>query len=439
MKNVTDWLHLAYGKEPSHLEDIRSNYFKRDERRFDGEYTIQTRFGTKIVWEIYSAIIGKMDDGRKMAMNVAFDITERKLKDEEILYLSYHDPLTGLYNRRYYDQELWRMRQPKHLPVSIIMADINGLKITNDAFGHAAGDQLLLRIRDLFLKHKHKEDVICRTGGDEFVFLMPNTPKPDAFVRIDQMNAELERMVLNGINISVSFGLATRVDGTDFDEIVSEAEIDMYNKKLYEISSKRSETIKTILSTLHLKSPREETHSHRVSDLAVQIGQQLGMRKDELNLLRMMGTLHDIGKIAIDERILNKTEPLNAEEWLEIRRHPEIGYRILSTTMEYAEIAGDILAHHEYWNGNGYPKGIKGEAIPIRSRIIAVADAYDAMTSDRPYREALGKEQAAKQLCEHCGKQFDPAIVKLFIEQILGMSCENCDLEAKRTEDGSLL
>lgn len=429
LKTISDWLRLAYGKIPSHFEEIQHNYFRRDERRFDGEFEIRTKDGRTLIWEIYSAAIGKTDDDLKLVMNVAFDVTERKQKDQEILFLSYHDPLTGLYNRRFYDQELWRLRQPKHAPVSVIMADINGLKITNDAFGHAAGDQLLLRIRDLFLKYKQKDEIICRTGGDEFVFLLPQTPYEKALQKIDVMNQELEKMVLNGINISVSFGVATKTTQLDFEDVVSEAEIDMYNKKLFEVSSKRSETVKTIMNTLYLKSAREEDHAQAVGELAVQIGQAMGMRRDEVNLLRMMGQIHDIGKIAVDERILNKAEPLTPEEWIDIKRHPEIGYRILSSSAEYAQIAGDILAHHERWDGQGYPKGIAGEAIPLRARIIAVAESYQAMTTSRPYREALTPEEAVREICRMAGKQFDPAIAQRFVEIVKGGTCPCEDVQ----------
>ncbi|MDZ4196269.1 MAG: diguanylate cyclase [Candidatus Izemoplasmatales bacterium] len=412
---LEDWLLKAYGKVPSNLERYRTEYFKDRHRRLDGEFIIHTKDGKKRHWEIYSAIIGKMDDGRKIAMNVAFDITERKQQNEEILYLSYHDSLTGLYNRRYYDQALWTLRHPQHLPLSVIMADINGLKLTNDAFGHSSGDSLLLRVRDLFLKVKREKDIISRIGGDEFVFLLPNTPHKEALHLIDDLNNELERLVLNGISISVSFGLSTAHLASEIEETIKQAEIDMYNKKLYELSSKRSDTIKAIIQALYLKNPIEEIHAKGVSDYAAALGQLLNMRKDDINYLRMMGNLHDIGKIAIDEYILNKLDPLTDAEWVEIKKHPESGYRILSSSIEYAEIANDILYHHEWFNGTGYPTGIEGYKIPLRSRIIAIADAYEAMTSDRPYRKAMSKSEATKELIRGAGTQFDLKLVQKFV------------------------
>jgi len=146
------------------------------------------------------------------------------------------------------------------------------------------------------------------------------------------------------------------------------------------------------------------------------IGKQLNLREDELNLLRHMANLHDIGKIGVDESILNKNGPLTKEEWQEVRKHPEIGYRLLVSSNEYADIARDILHHHERYDGKGYPQGLTATDIPFFSRIIAVADAYDAMTSERPYRHALLHEEAINELKNNMGTQFDPEIAQNFID-----------------------
>jgi HD-GYP domain-containing protein (c-di-GMP phosphodiesterase class II) len=183
----------------------------------------------------------------------------------------------------------------------------------------------------------------------------------------------------------------------------------------YETTSHRSETIKTILQTLHEKNPREEAHSKRVSMICRAMGEALGMGDDELQLLTTISNLHDIGKIAIDERILNKQGKLDEHEWDMIKKHPEIGYRILSASSEYAEVAIDILSHHEYFDGNGYPRGLSGEAIPLRARIIAIVDAFDAMISKRTYRESLTVDQAIQELINGKGTQFDPNLVDLFL------------------------
>lgn len=190
----------------------------------------------------------------------------------------------------------------------------------------------------------------------------------------------------------------------------------MYKQKLYEFDSHRSEFIKSILKSLHEKNPYVEEHSQRVSIICEEIGKKLGLRLHEINLLRLISQLHDIGKITIDEAILNKPGKLTDEEWSIIKRHPEIGYRIISTSPEYQEIAYDILSHHERYDGKGYPQGLKGDEIPLRARIVAIADAYDAMTSNRPYRKALTKDEAIHEIMKASGTQFDPALVEIFLD-----------------------
>jgi diguanylate cyclase (GGDEF)-like protein len=343
------------------------------------------------------------------------DVSDRKHYEQSILYLSYHDALTGLKNRRFYSEELARVDNPDALPLSVIMADINGLKLMNDAFGHDAGDELLCIVAEELKNCFLGKAEVSRVGGDEFVVILENTSKGEAMNYIDRAKSRIERHILHSMNVSVSFGVETKVDGVSIQEVIKIAEDDMYKHKLFEITSMRNDAIKAILATLFMKNPREELHSERVGELCQSLGQALGMRKDELNLLRIISNLHDIGKIAIDEQILNKPDKLNEEEWAEIKRHPEIGYRILSSSSEFAEISEDILSHHERWDGNGYPQGLKGNNIPYRSRIIAIADAYDAMTSERPYRKAMTREQALAEIVRCSGTQFDPTIATKFV------------------------
>ena len=368
----------------------------------------------KYIEELYSPI--RNDRHEVIGVNIiSQDITERKKYEESILYLSYRDSLTGLFNRRYYQEELIRLGKSKYHPLSIVLIDINGLKIVNDAFGHKAGDVLLCRVSEE-LKKAFSTERLARIGGDEFVAILPNTSTNDAQELIDLAKHEIEKVVIQGMQASVAFGLATKEDDTYVEKIIKLAEDDMYSHKLYEVSSHRNETIKTILKTLHEKNPREEMHSKRVSEICLKIGENLSMKTNDLNLLKAISNLHDIGKIAIDDNILNKPGKLDKDEWEQIKRHPEIGYRILSSTPEYAEIAQDILCHHERYDGKGYPRGIKGDEIPIRARIISLADAYDAMISERPYREAMTHDEAIEEILKCRGTQFDPEIVDIFIQ-----------------------
>ncbi len=209
------------------------------------------------------------------------------------------------------------------------------------------------------------------------------------------------------VDISISFGYKTKKNEKEkIEDIFKDAEDNMYKKKLFEGPSMRGKTIKAIINTLHEKNQGEEEHSSRVSELCKTMGEALGMHEYENEELKSAGLLHDIGKIAIDEKLLNKVGKLTDDEWEEIKRHPEIGYRILNTVNDMADIAMCVLSHHERWDGKGYPKGLKGNEIPIMSRIIAIADAYDVMTSERSYKSAIPKEDCNRGIT----KQFRESI-----------------------------
>jgi len=173
------------------------------------------------------------------------------------------------------------------------------------------------------------------------------------------------------------------------------------------------------MTTVYEKSQETEQHAERLAELSTRVGRMLNLMEKDLGELQLLGMLHDIGKIGIDDKILNKPGKLTEEEWVIMKRHPEIGYRIARASHKLARIADYILTHHERWDGTGYPKGLKGNDIPLLSRILAVADAYDAMTEDRVYRKAMSKEQALEEIRQNAGTQFDPLISNIFIETIL--------------------
>jgi diguanylate cyclase (GGDEF)-like protein/putative nucleotidyltransferase with HDIG domain len=340
--------------------------------------------------------------------------------EDKLHYLSYHDQLTGLYNRRFFEQELIRLDVEEYYPLTITMADINGLKLINDSFGHTVGDEYIKKVAKVMTDGARSNDTVCRLSGDEFIILSPNTEISEVKKVINKINKLAENEKVKSVNISVSFGFCSKYSQEESTlEVLKKAEDYMYKKKLFESPSMRGKTIYTIIATLHEKNPREEQHSHRVSQLCEQMGTELGLQEDDIRELKTVGLLHDIGKVAIDERILNKNGKLNQEEWEEIKKHPEIGYRILSTANELSEMAEYVLAHHERWDGKGYPRGLKGKDIPIQSSIIAIVDAYDAMVSERSYRNALSKEYAVSELIKGAGTQFSPECVKVFVEKVL--------------------
>jgi diguanylate cyclase (GGDEF)-like protein/putative nucleotidyltransferase with HDIG domain/PAS domain S-box-containing protein len=348
------------------------------------------------------------------------DVTERRQAEQEIRYLSYHDYLTGLHNRRFYEEELGRLDIPANLPITLIMADVNGLKLINDSFGHAMGDELLKKSARLITETVPRNSIVARLGGDEFIVILPQTDIFEAVDVIADLKAKTVNDKIGAVDISISFGYEIKeMEDQDIQEIYKRAEDDMYRHKLYESASIKNKTIELIMNTLYEKSSREMLHSRRVSELCKSIAGEMKLNKDAVNQIAAAGLMHDIGKMGIDEKILNKEGRLNFVEWQEIQRHPEIGYRILSSSSEFSEMSKYVYEHHERWDGKGYPKKLKGEEISIQARIIGVADAYDAMTCDRTYRKGLSRPAAICELRKNAGTQFDPEVTRVFVEKVL--------------------
>ena len=346
---------------------------------------------------------------------------ELVFQNDEILFLSYHDQLTGLYNRRFYEKQLKILDTSNNLPLTVVVGDVNGLKLINDSFGHAMGDRLLKKAAEVIKKCCGAHHIVSRTGGDEFVILMPETKSTEAELVIKLINETFIVEKLGSIEVSVSFGYKTKNNIKEsIKEVVKNADKQMYSNKIFESPTMRGKIVDTIIKTLHEKNESLEQHSIRVSKLCVRMGTVLGLSTYKINELKTVGLLHDIGKIAIDENILNKPGKLTDSEWKEVKRHPEIGYRILETATGMSKVAEYVLSHHERWDGKGYPNSLQGNEIPFESRIIGIIDAYDAMISDRVYHTAKSEEEAVAELKRNAGLQFDPELVMLFTEEVLG-------------------
>src|SRR6056297_3578978 len=348
------------------------------------------------------------------------DITEKKKRQKEIEYLSFHDHLTGLYNRRFFEEEIKRIDVVRNLPISIITLDVNGLKLINDTFGHSKGDEILVKIAQSIKNSIRSDEIAARIGGDEFSIILPKCTDNEAHIITERIKENTDKHSEGGIPFSLAIGFHTKEKPEEeISEVLKKAESKMYTNKLFSEKSKKREIILTMLSTLHEKHLREEEHSIRVSQLAYELGKALKMKDDRLNMLKTAGLLHDIGKIGIDYSIIEKPGRLTEEEYKEIKKHPEIGYRILKTSIEYEDISKLVLYHHEKIDGSGYPKGIKDSEIPLESKIISIVDAFDAMISSRPYKTKMVIKEAAAELKRCSGTQFDPTLVEVFTSKVI--------------------
>ncbi|MBP1763644.1 MAG: diguanylate cyclase with sensor [Firmicutes bacterium] len=368
------------------------------------------------VYDARGAIIG--------IVGVSRDITERERVAEHLRYLGYHDMLTGLYNRNYFEtfggisnSALEHPQEEKI--VGLITFDIDGLKLVNDAMGHDAGDRRLKCAADLLKEAVGERGSLARIGGDEFAAIVPGATMEtlDAIVNsihelMRQHNGVHELIPLN-IAIGRAIGDLAKIN---FNKLFKEADNAMYRDKMLHSQSSRNAIVKTVDEMLKARDFITEGHADRLQKLVVRLGKLLEFSEARLNDLRLLAQFHDVGKIGIPDNILFKPGPLAEEEEEIMQRHSEIGYHIAQSIREFASISEWVLKHHERWDGKGYPLGLSGEEIPLECRILLIADAYDAMTSDRPYRKALSQEIAVEELKKYSGSQFDPQMVQFFLQ-----------------------
>ncbi len=345
------------------------------------------------------------------------EVQSRIVNLDDRIRLYYKDSLTGLYNKNYFEEELSRLDTKRQLPISLIMGDINGLKLINDAFGHGMGDGALKKAAEIMTDSFREEDIISRTGGDEFIVLLPKTTEETAQKIVERIKMKCENSSLDYIKISISFGVATKTDESeDIQKILKKAEDRMYFKKLKESKETKLSMIKFLKSRLEKITYETRSHYERLKGLTMMMAEALGLSDSEKDELLLLCEFHDIGKIGVSKTILQKEGALDNEEWENVKRHSEIGYYIAREFRDASSIDELILIHHERWDGNGYPGLFKQEAIPIVARVFAIADAYDVMVNDRPYKTRMTRREALKEISEQSGKQFDPHISDLFIK-----------------------
>ena len=373
------------------------------------------RDGLQIPVQYSISAVRNKKNNTKGAVVIIRDVTSERNIQKQAEYLSFHDHLTDLYNRRFFEEELLRLDTLRNLPLSVIMIDVNGLKLTNDAFGHETGDRLLKKVAGIMKKECRNDDIVARLGGDEFSVILPKTDAVQAKLIMDRITGSADKENLKSIVISVAAGYATKTSpDQNIDEIIKIAENNMYSDKINTGKRMRRKTFELITVNLFEKYSYEQDQSERMKKLAARIGSAMGLSKDQISTLETISYYHDIGKIIIPPRLLNRPSDLSLEEYDLVQRHAEAGYQIMKSQEEYSSIAIYVLSHHERWDGNGYPRKQKGHEIPLLSRILAVLDAYTAMTGNLPYKKSLSTDSAIMELKKNAGLQFDPEVVDIF-------------------------
>ncbi len=352
---------------------------------------------------------------------VVRDITNSKLTAMKIYDMSIKDEFTGLYNRNFFEKELDKIDSNNLLNYSLIACDLDGLKLVNDTLGHHAGDQYLAMTSEIITKAFGGDNaIISRTGGDEFVVLLKNTSETEILEMLNESNNLMqgftkEKDLIIPLSISMGHAIADK-NSSSIREVLKQADDLMYRNKIHNKQSSRGNFIANLKNILEARNYDTDDHCKRIETLSIKLAQSIGFNDDQLKEIILLAKFHDFGKVGISEDILLKTSKLTDDEFKEMKRHSEIGYRIAKSSPEISHIADFILHHHEWWNGDGYPLGLAGDKIPMPCRILSIADAYDAMTNDRPYRKALSKEEAIAELKKFSGIQFDPNLVPKFIK-----------------------
>ncbi|HSV30488.1 MAG TPA: diguanylate cyclase [Atribacteraceae bacterium] len=337
---------------------------------------------------------------------------------KDLLSLSFHDQLTGLFNRRYFETEMRRLDTRRQLPLSVVMGDINGLKLVNDAFGYQKGDHLLMSFSGILRESCRQEDVIARWGGDEFTILLPQTPEEKGKEICSRILERCLQKRWKPIPISASLGLATKIHPNQvLASVLQQAEEKMFHEKTLKSSTVRRiflEALKYQLFEIH----QETWHNSegKILELHLALGKSFQLSKRQLEELLKLAMLHDIGKIALPREVLIKPGFLTPAEWDIVKKHPEIGFRIVQYFPDLAPLADSILSYRERWDGTGYPLGISGGKIAYLARLSNIINAFLAMTHNRPHQRAKSTAQAIREIEASAGQKFDPSIVTQFLK-----------------------
>ncbi len=353
-------------------------------------------------------------NGVNNSIIVVRNIEEQLNYNRYLHKLSYTDALTGLPNRRAFRDYIATLEDVDILPIGVLFLDIDGIKFINDSFGFQKGDEVIMMVSNIMNTIIKKQGYVARLSGDEFIGIAFNASSTSIDEAVNRIYKEVENIRINSLSMKVSCGYSIVDNFNDIKEAIKLSENNMYIDKNTSNNSMRNNPIDTIMNTLHEKDAYSEHHSQTVSMISANIAKALSLPGNQIKEIEQAALLHDIGKIIVPINILTKEGSLTEEEYHKMKEHSEIGYRLLSTMKSLNNIPEMVLSHHERWDGKGYPHQVKGEEIPLGARIISIADSYNAMTTNRPYRKKFTEEAAFNEIVSCRGTQFDPQIIDVF-------------------------
>lgn len=359
---------------------------------------------------------------RELYKSAKQELEGRKRNEAVLKHMSYHDSLTGLFNRTYFQEQLGILSEFEYKGVGVVCCDVDGLKIINDTMGHSMGDIMLIQVARVLTDVFPSDALVARIGGDEFSIILTDIDESNIRDLCRKIPEQLEKAQSETIKMKLSVGWSwcngLNMSVEKFHTLLKEADDLMYRNKLSSSKSNRNALVQGMMEMLKARDFITEGHSQRIQEYVMLVGRELMLSDRQIADLCLLAQFHDIGKIGVSDTVLFKTGMLTGEERKEIERHSVVGYRIAQAIPELLPIADFILKHHEWWNGRGYPLGLHGEEIPIENRIIAIADAFDAMTNDRPYRLKMSIPDALAELKKFAGIQFDPELVNVFTKVV---------------------
>jgi diguanylate cyclase (GGDEF)-like protein len=424
-KNIVELLSKGSPERRDHLAGLLGRVFEAADQKAAqailDELPNVLRLGDRDVAISRNALLPDRESGKaSLVMLVLTEIVESDCADTSVAYYGYHDKLTSLYNRAYVEGILPQIVSRSNGQLSLVMADLNGLKLTNDAFGHECGDRVIASAARVFLECCRKEDIVARWGGDEFLLILPSLAKEGCDRVVRRIKATSARLPEDPVRLSFALGSASAEgENIDIQALMETAESVMYRNKLAESKKTRRRIVEDLGASLPSRCFVSEGHGERVCQMSLAIAEakNRAMTRDEKADLRLLARLHDIGKASIPSSLLGKRGALDPEELVIVRGYIEAGYR-MARSVEEPGLAEGILALRENWDGSGYPNGLRGEDIPLSSRIVAIADAYDSMTHDKPYRAAVEAAQARREIEAGLGSTYDPELGRYFLDAV---------------------